>query len=563
MPIDTSNNGQCQTHVDLVRERDALLERVTILEASEQRYKGLIERFNEVIWDTDESGAFSYVSPAIEKLTGLTPKQLVGARYGEVEWLAFPGPDLGEQEAIREVKAKLDVLFNAWQPGDPPIVEEQVHFRPDGSFFDAELTLTPKVDAEGKIVGLQGVTRDISDRKRAEESRSMLESQLLQAQKMEALGRLSGAVAHDFNNLLTVIIGNTELVLDVMVPDEKARSRLTEVLRSSEQAARVVHQMLTYGRRQAIQRQAIDVSSVVLKMQPFIAELLDHRIKLSVACQSHRHHILADQSQLEQIVMNLVINARDAIPSSGKITVKVANTVLTQRPDLLLADGEYVSLSVIDDGVGIDPRVVSRVFEPFYSTKPVTNVATGFGLATVYRIVHESSGGLELLSEQGVGSTFIIYFPRLLHTLETATQPKIPLSAPDKASATILIAEDNALVAAILKSSLEKIGHRVLLGCDGQVALALAKHHGGPIDLLITDVDMPRMGGLELAHRLAVFHRETTVLYVSGHRDELTKKDDLGQESQLNFLQKPFSPHELAERVQRLLTAGTTARSIE
>jgi two-component system cell cycle sensor histidine kinase/response regulator CckA len=395
-----------------------------------------------------------------------------------------------------------------------------------------------------------GYFMDITERK-------ALEQQLLQAQKMEAVGRLAGGVAHDFNNLLMAIMGYSELMRAKVLKDDPLNDHLENILKAGSQAAALTQQLLTFSRRQIAHLQVVDLNQVIRDLVPMLRRLLEEDIELEIISDPMPVAVKGDPGHLSQIIMNLVVNARDAMPRGGRLTLKTAPVDFPKGHHTrfgLTPPGAYVELAVRDTGVGMDEATQAHIFEPFFTTKD-PGKGTGLGLSTVYGIVKQSGGYLDLNSQLGQGSSFTILLPRLEATVP---QPKvkIPITESLRGEETILLVEDEEVLRALLAKFLRLYGYAVLEARHGGEALLICERHQGPIHLMVTDVVMPQMSGRELADRLTPLRPEMQVLYMSGYTDDAMVHHGVADLS-VPFLQKPFKPIELARQVHDVLhTAG-------
>jgi PAS domain S-box-containing protein len=399
---------------------------------------------------------------------------------------------------------------------------------------------------DGLLVRVWGSQRDVTEQRH-------LEEQFRQAQKMEAVGQLAGGIAHDFNNLLTAILGNTQLLLRDLPPGDASRSDVEEIRKASERAAALTRQLLAYSRRQLLQPEVLDLNVVVAEMDRMLRRLIGEHIALATALAPDLGRVRADPSQLEQVIVNLVVNARDAMPDGGRLTIETANVDLDEtytEQHLGAAAGAYAMLAVTDTGTGMDASVRAHLFEPFFTTKEVGK-GTGLGLATVYGIVKQSGGYISVYTEPGHGSSFKVYLPRTA-PLPPAAAPAASRPTATRGSETILIVEDEAAVLALSRRALEKQGYTVLAAANPADALRLVERHGGAIHLLLTDVVMPGMSGRELAEQLAARRAGIRVLYMSGYPgDAIAQGGTLAPGSA--FLSKPFAPDGLARKVRDVL----------
>jgi signal transduction histidine kinase len=391
-----------------------------------------------------------------------------------------------------------------------------------------------------------GVCTDITERKR-------LESQLLQAQKLESIGRLAGGIAHDFNNILTAIMGFTDLAEEELDDPEAVRLYLQNTRHASERAAQLTQQMLAFARRQMIEPQSVNLNQLLQNLAPLLHRLIPENIQLHHVLDDDLHSVKVDPNQFEQILVNLVVNARDAMPDGGRIIIETHNSALDDeyaRQHEDVKAGDYVMLVVTDTGSGMDESIRLHIFEPFFTTK-AQGRGTGLGLATVYGIVKQARGHIWLYSEEGKGTTFKIYLPRTLETPEPLLTAQKPLVSA-RGTETLLLVEDEPAVRTIGTSALRGCGYTVLEAEHGEEALRVAAEHEGGISLLITDVVMPQMNGKQLAERLHTFRPNLKVLYCSGYTENTIVHQGVLDEG-IAFLSKPFTPSALAQKVREVL----------
>lgn len=413
--------------------------------------------------------------------------------------------------------------------------------------------VAPLRDALGRIVGVTATIQDVTQRKAAEEVLRQTQDQLLQAQKMEAVGRLAGGIAHDFNNLLTAILGYGQFLLDNHPPGDPLHDDIAEVMRAGERAAALTRQLLAFSRRQVLEPRILDLNETMATVAKLLERVIGEDIELAVIPAPGLWRVSADPGQIERIILNLAVNARDAMPEGGTLTIETANVVFSPeavRHRAPMRPGAYVRLAVSDTGVGMPPEVREHIFEPFFTTKSVGR-GTGLGLATVYGIVKQSNGFIWCESTPGRGTTFEILLPRVEGEPEGEAERQVGVQTNGHGE-TILLVEDDPAVRDLARALLEARGYSVLAAPDGHQALHMADSHGGPLHLLLTDVVMPGLSGRDVAERLTASRPEVRVLYMSGYPDEvLGTRRVLGPD--VHLLHKPFTAAVLLERVREAI----------
>jgi PAS domain S-box-containing protein len=494
----------------------------------------------------DAEGIVQTWNPAAERLFGWTANEVIGRGLPIV-------PDELEEEC-REARRRV-------MQGERLTGLDLVRKRKDGTSVTVNRFAAPLHDADGRATGIIGLIEDVTSVKR-------LEQQLFQAQKMEAVGRLAGGVAHDFNNLLTAILGSTDLLVETLPSDHPGREDALETRKAALQAADLTRQLLAFSRQQVLAPRVLSPNDVVANMDRMLRRLLGEDIDLRTLLRDDVGAVRADPGQLEQVVMNLAVNARDAMPTGGKLTIETANVVLDETyatEHSVVVPGAYVMLAVSDTGTGMDADTKARAFEPFFTTKP-KGKGTGLGLATVYGIVKQSGGYIWVYSEPGQGTTFKTYLPRVDAPLEPSSAAPVPTGSL-RGSETILVVEDQDQVRKLTSKMLEARGYHVLVAASGHEALQigsqwearrLVERSAKDIDLLVTDVVMPGMSGREVALLLAPAHSQMKVLYLSGYPDESIALHGV-LESGLAFLQKPFTAEALARKVREVLDSSRDA----
>ena len=507
------------------------------LRQSEEQYRLLFEANPYPMWVFDpETFRFLAVNDAAIEHYG----------YSRDEFLAMTILDIRPPEDVPAARA----LELAVGPGLARRGEWR-HRKKDRTIIDVEIT-REVVSLAGRSARLV-LVRDITDLKRAAREREALAEQLRQAQKMEAIGRLAGGVAHDFNNLLTVVAGRCHLFLHRLAPHDPGRRDLELIQKTAERAAKLTRQLLAFSRKQVLEPKVLDLSAMVAAVEPFLRRLLGEDIDLAVKSQEGIGRVTADPGQIEQVILNLAINARDAMPRGGRLTIETANVDLDETYTRLHAEvhsGPHVMLAVMDTGVGMDAATQARLFEPFFTTKD-SGKGTGLGLATVYGIVKQSGGHIAVYSEAGRGATFKVYLPRVEGALEAGES--VPAAAPSsRGSETVLLVEHEPEVRELAREALKTWGYTVLKAGDPAEALGLAERHDGLIHLLVTDLIMPGMNGRELADRLLVTRPTLKLLFIAGYTDSAIIHHE-GLDSGSPFLQKPYTPDALVRRAREVI----------
>jgi signal transduction histidine kinase/ActR/RegA family two-component response regulator len=419
----------------------------------------------------------------------------------------------------------------------------------------------------GRLVpSVQRALRELDDRaerKRAEEALRQSEKQFRQSQKMEAVGRLAGGIAHDFNNLLTVIMGYSQVLLTELGSQHPLRGKIEETLKAGERAATLVRQLLTFSRKQSMDPKILSLNTAVTSLESLLRRLIGEDVKLVSKLDPANGRLRADQAQLEQVLVNLVVNARDAMPKGGTLTIETTQVELIRSPVYYLTPlppGSYVRLAVSDTGCGMDRKTKSHIFEPFFTTKE-EGVGSGLGLSTVFGIVTQCGGAIDVTSRVGHGTRFDLYFPRVESDV-VDTMPVRLSGQPQRGTETILLVEDEASVRTLVRDELRKLGYRVIEAKNGIEACLLATQQAGSFQLLLTDIVMPGMAGRELAQHLSVINPDLRTLFISGYIDDLGIM--AGQEEgATSFLQKPFTPEVLAGAVRKLLDANLSPDRVD
>ena len=506
------------------------------LRESEERFRSVVENASDLITVMTPEGVIEYESPSLERLLGWRPEELIGKSI-----MDYLHPDDGAR--LTDAIAK--------RLAEPATVNPPVEFRVrarDGSW--RVLAATSRVSrSETGAVTLVATSRDVTERR-------ALEEQLRQAQRLESIGRLAGGVAHDFNNLLTVIGGRAQLLLSRLRPGDPTRRDVELIQKTGARAAQLTQQLLAFSRRQVLQPKILDLNEVVTGLESMLRRLIGEHIELVTGLARGLGTVRADPGQLEQVIMSLVLNARDAMPTGGRLTIQTATAVLGAQDPVgfeAVEPGPYALLMVSDTGVGMDEETRAHIFEPFFTTKDVGK-GTGLGLATVHGIVRQSGGHITVESEPGRGTTFAIYLPEV-HGAPVPQEPSQALEDAPRGVETILLVEDEAEVRDLAHDILELGGYRVLEAATPEEAERICRDEQSPIHLLLTDVVMPHMGGRVLAERLTAARPAMRVLYMSGYTDDtIVHHGVLGQGSA--FLPKPFTPNDLSRKVRAVLDAG-------
>lgn len=499
----------------------------------------LLDSTAEAIYGIDLNGTCMLANPTCARLLGYAdPEQLKGRNMHTL--MHHHRPD---GRSYPEEECPIARMFETRQGVH---VKDEVFWRADGTKFDVEYFSYPMWRGE-ELVGGVVTFLDVSHQRR-------LEEQLRQAQKLDAVGQLAGGVAHDFNNLLTIINGCSEILLASMPHDDPDRELLEEIHKAGMRSASLTRQLLAFSRKQVFAPRVLDLNEVVLDTEKMLRRVIGEDIHLTATLHPRLGSVKADPGQLEQVLLNLAVNARDAMPQGGKLTIETRNVVLDEDYTLSHAEvrpGPYVMLAVTDTGTGMTEEVKRRLFEPFFTTKGPGS-GTGMGLAVVHGIVKQSDGAIDVYSEPGLGTSFKIYFPRVDQAASTVKSGSALGPAP-RGTETLLLVEDEDAVRALARFTLQQCGYTVLEASHGEEAMRVAAQHGEQIHLLVTDVVMPGMGGRVLAERLLSIHPGMKVLYLSGYTDDAVVRHGVLHE-EVNFLQKPFSPNALAHQVREVLT---------
>ncbi len=513
------------------------------LRRSEQKFRTLVENVPGAVYRCEVGAPWrvEYVSEGIAAITGHPPADFLDGSVPDYATVILP-EDLPEVERL---------VAEAVAADRPYELEYRIRHA-DGSVrwvFERGRATSAE---DGRRTVLEGVFIDVTDRKQAELDRSELEELLRQAQRLESIGRLAGGVAHDFNNLLTVIGGYADLAISRVIEGDPLHADLWQIRQASERAASLTRQLLAFSRKQVVEPKPVDVNTLIREAERMLRRLLGESIELVTVLAPDAWLVLADAGQIHQVVMNLSLNGRDAMPYGGKLLIASANVDLASsdvagHPDM--KPGSYLELTVADSGVGMDAETQKHIFEPFFTTK-LAGMGTGLGLSTVYGIVRQAGGIVRVASERGSGTTVRIYLPRLEDRPEVL-EAALPDTESLRGSETVLVVEDQKEVRDLTVAILRGFGYHVLEAANGGEAVRLCLHHTGRIDLMVTDVVMPGMSGRELADLIQPRRPEMKILYTSGYSGKVIMNE---ASSGLAYLAKPFSPESLARKVKDVLT---------
>ncbi len=532
--------------ISFALDKFTLQDQHVIAEEATRLLATIVNSSSDAIISKSLDGIVNTWNPAAERTFGYLATEICGRHIS----VLLPPDRLGEEaEFVRRVKA-----------GEQIVDFDTVRIRKDGRPIPVSLTVSPLVSSTGEVVGMSKIARDISARKAVESSLGEARGQLLQAQKMEAVGLLAGGIAHDFNNALGVILGYCELLERRLASDEVGLRFVRQIHDAERRAASLTRNLLAFSRRQLLRPETLNLAEVVEGMEEMFRRLIGAGINLTISCNSGANNIRADRGQVEQILMNLVVNARDAMPEGGALTISVENIEvglkeIKKHPNLKA--GRFVLLTVADTGCGIDPSVRAHIFEPFYTTKEASK-GTGLGLSTTFGIVKQSDGEICLESAVGIGTTFKVYLP----SSEAAIQPK-PAKKPTlkevSGSEAILVVENDEVLRGVLCISLRGHGYQVFDTGDPITAISFMSRRDPPIDVLVTDVDMPDFSGPELADRLLTNHPDLKIVFISGYTGDLMGAPRIGGPGTTS-LEKPFTAKALLLAIREVLASNANPR---
>lgn len=505
--------------------------------------KVLIEQLPAGVLLSDIQGHFVQINERASDILGIELGELIGLTTEEIYKNVHATKPDGKPLAAEEIPSSV-----AARSQGPVSLIQLLITTPAGEARQLAVTAAPLIFKDKGLFGSVVVINDLTEQ-------FSLQEQLRQAQKVEAIGTLAGGIAHDFNNLLTAIIGYSDLTIRKLEESDPLRSNIEEIMKAAARAASLTRQLLAFGRKQILQPKILDINEVVADTSKMLRRLIGEDIELITVLHSSLGQVKADPSQIDQIILNLAVNARDALPHGGKLIIETANVELDDayaRRHIGVQPGRYVMLAVSDNGTGMSPEIQRHIFEPFYTTKAVDK-GTGLGLSTVYGVVKQSGGNIWVYSEVGKGTTFKIYLPRIERAVELKVAIADSSDAP-RGTETILLVEDEELVRNLARTILEERGYRILEARDGQEALSICEQHADPIHLLLTDMVMPQMSGHELCKRCQPLRPGMRVLFVSGYTDAGIVHHG-GLDDDVAFLQKPFTPDTLLCKVRDVLDA--------
>jgi PAS domain S-box-containing protein len=502
----------------------------------------IVQSSNDAIVSKQLDGKITSWNAAAERLFGYSAQEAIGQSIS----ILIP-PDQIEEERT---------LLKRIADGDRINCYETVRRRKDGKLVSVSISLAPTRDSSGKVVGASKTARDLTAQRSAEEALRRAEEQLRQSQKMEAVGKLAGGVAHDFNNVLSVILSYSELLVSDLKPGEPMREDLEEIRTAGRRAADLTRQLLMFSRQQVLEPRVLDLNEVLVGMDKMLQRILGADVDLVSLPTQPLGRVRVDPSSIEQVIMNLVVNARDAMPTGGKLTMETDNVVLDDAyasAHLGVTPGSHVMLAVSDTGTGIDKATLTRIFEPFFTTKG-PGKGTGLGLSTVFGIVNQSRGSVWVYSELGKGTTFKVYLPRVDEPVDIVRSIEVPKTL--RGSETILLVEDDDQVRVVARGILTRSGYEVIEARNAGEALLHSEGRAGTIHLLLSDVVMPQLSGPELAKRLAKSRPDMKVLCMSGYTDDSIVRHGV-LEAHIAYLQKPITPEALTTKVREVLDART------
>jgi len=512
------------------------------LRASEERYRNILESIEDGYYEVDIEGSFNFFNDPMCRILG----------YSKDEMMGMNNRQYTDQKNAKKLYQAFNEVFRTEQSAKG--CEWEI-IKKDETKRDVDASISLIKNISGSRIGFRGIVRDITERKQAEKEMVALQEQLRQSQKIEAIGQLAGGIAHDFNNSLTLIKTCSQLAIMDLKEGDPLRATFEMIDKATQQSTNLTHQLLAFSRRQIMELKVIDVNNLLLEMDKMLHRVIGEDIELVSVLAEDLGRVQVDPGQMEQVIINLALNARDAMPRGGKLTIETANVDLDKayaNSHVGVQPGRYVQVAVTDTGVGMTPEVRERVFEPFFTTKEVGK-GTGLGLSTVYGIVKQSKGNIWVYSEPGKGTTFKVYLPQVEERLEEEREKARRLEGElPQGGETVLVAEDDGDVRSLVVQILKKQGYKVMEAANGEEAFMICEKHEGAIDLLVTDVVMPVMSGRELTDRLLLLQPKIKILYMSGYTDDAVVRHGVLEEG-VNFFQKPFSMEALVLKVREVL----------
>jgi two-component system, cell cycle sensor histidine kinase and response regulator CckA len=529
-----------QKMLQLENEVQTRREAEETLRESQEKYKSILNNIEDGYYEVDLAGNLKFFNPSMCRMLGYSATELRGLNNQ-----AFM-----DKENARKV---FETFNHVFATGEPRRALDWELIRKDGARCNVDTSISLIRDGDGNVIGFRGVARDITERKKAEKDKERLSAQLQQAQKLESIGRLAGGVAHDFNNLLLIILGYTELVLSSLDKAHPHHEPLEQVYQAGLRARDLTRQLLAFSRHQVLEIKAVDVNQILTGFEKLLRRLIGEDVELALLKDDNPLTVKADIAQLEQVLMNLAVNARDAMPNGGTLNIETAiveldEAAIENKSGLL--PGTYAMIGVSDTGFGMDRETRDRIFEPFFTTKE-KDKGTGLGLATSYGIIRQHGGDIWVYSEPGGGTIFKIYLPLCANTpVDSPVIPKNP--RPVAGSATVFIVEDDPMVRRLAAQILSGHGYTVIETDDAVDAVSRAASHKEPIHLVLSDLIMPKMKGPEVFEKIRESHPEALVLYMSGYTDNMLSYQNLVKEGG-NYIQKPFTVTGLLEKCHKVL----------
>ena len=520
---------------DVITERKKAEEE---LRKSKERFEQVTENTEELIWEVDAQGLYTYVSPVVEKILGYKPEEVVGKKH----FFDFFAPDI--KEKIKKAASEYFLRKQAIKKTSNKYLHKQ------GNIVLIETSGAPILDSKGILLGYRGVDIDITERRQ-------IENQLRQSQKMEAVGQLAGGIAHDFNNVLTAIYGYGSAALRSMLQSDPNRLNIEHLLEAAERAAQLTQSLLTFSRKQIINIKPVGLHEIISNVEKFLVRVIGEDIKVRIVFNESEINVFADSGQIEQVIMNLATNARDAMPKGGRFTIETALTELDSgfiTKHGFGKPGKYAVISLTDTGIGMDEETRKRIFEPFFTTKGVGK-GTGLGLAMVYGIVKQHDAYINVYSEPGKGTTFRIYLPVVQEGVKGISEESSVETVMPHGTETVLLAEDNEVLQRLITEVLSEYGYTVIIAKDGQDAVEKFTDNRDRIQLLLFDVIMPNKNGKEAYEEIRKMKPEVSVIFMSGYAADVIKdKGFLGDN--LAFIAKPMTPINLLRKVREVLDRG-------